>query len=91
MTLTLTVELEERIRHWIDTGRYQDAEAVVVKALEALEAEEQARFLKARELILAGLNSGPTVELTEELMDEIERDAEVAYLSGEKPSPHVCP
>jgi putative addiction module CopG family antidote len=91
MSVTLTPKVEEQIRHWIDGGRYPDAEAVILKALEALEDQEQSRFLKARELILAGLNSGEGVELTPELMDEIEREAEEAYLRGEKPSPHVCP
>ena len=56
-----------------------------------MEAQEQARFFRARELIVAGLNSGEGVELTPELMDEIEREAEEAYRRGEKPSPHVCP
>jgi putative addiction module CopG family antidote len=91
MTVILAPKIEEQIRHWIDTGRYADAEAVIEKALEALEDQEQVRFEKARALILAGLNSGPGVELTDELMNEIEREAEEAYLRGEKPGPHVCP
>jgi putative addiction module CopG family antidote len=91
MSVTLTPDVEQKIRHWIETGRYPDADAVIEKALQALEAEEQARFLKARELILAGLNSGNTRELTPELMDEIERRAEERSQRGEKPSPHVCP
>ncbi|HEY7034002.1 MAG TPA: type II toxin-antitoxin system ParD family antitoxin [Thermomicrobiales bacterium] len=91
MSVTLTPQTEERIRHWIETGRYPDAEAVIDRALEALEHEEQARFLKLRELVLAGHNSGPGEELTEELWDRMEREAEEAYLRGEKPSPHVCP
>ena len=91
MSMTLTPQVEERIRHWIETGQYPDADALIVKALDALEAQEQARFFRARELILAGLNSGEGVELTPELMDEIEREAEEAYRRGEKPSSHVCP
>jgi len=91
MTVTLSHKVEEQIRHWIDTGRYADADAVMMRALEALEAEEQARFLKTRELILAGHNSGPGEELTEELWDRLEREAEEAYQRGEKPSPPVCP
>jgi putative addiction module CopG family antidote len=91
MSVTLTPRTEAEIRRWIETGRYADADAVIDRALEALENEEQARFEKARAFILAGLNGGPSVELTEELMDEIEREAEEAYRRGEKPSPHVCP
>lgn len=91
MTVTLTPEVEARIRHWIDTGRYADADAVIDKALEALEDREQARFENARALILAGHNSGPGEELTEELWDRLEREAEEAYQRGEKPSPNVFP
>jgi len=91
MSVTLTVELEARIRYWIETGRYPDAEAVVEKALDVLEAQEQERFLKLREMVLAGFNSGPGEELTEELWDEIERSSEERFQRGEEPPPHVCP
>ena len=91
MSVTLTVELEERIQHWIETGRYPDAEAVVEKALEALEEQEQGRFLKLRELVLAGFESGDAVELTDELWDEMERSSEERFQRGEVPPPHVCP
>jgi putative addiction module CopG family antidote len=82
MSVTLSHTVEERIRHWIDTGRYADADAVMLRALEALETEEQARFLRTRELILAGLNSGPGVELTPEVWAEIEREADEADRLG---------
>jgi putative addiction module CopG family antidote len=91
MSVTLPPRLEERIRHWIENGRYPDAEAVIDKALEALEDQEQARFFKLRELVLAGHNSGIAGELTEELMDEIERSAEERFQRGEEPSSHVGP
>ena len=91
MSVTLTLQLEERIQHWIETGRYPDAEAVVEKALEALEEQEQGRFLKLRELVLAGFESGDAVELTDELWDEMERSSEERFQRGEVPPPHVCP
>ncbi len=55
MSVTVTPETEEQIRHWIDTGRYPDADAVIHRALAALEAQEQARFLKD-----AGVDPGRT-------------------------------
>lgn len=82
MTVTLTPELEERIRHWIETGRYPDAGAVIDKALQALEDQEHARFLRLRELVLAGHNSGPGEELTDELWDRLEREADEADRLG---------
>ena len=82
MSITLPPEVHAQIRNRIESGRYPDAEAVIVKALEALEAEEHARFEKTRELILAGLNSGPGVELTDEVWAEIEREADEADRLG---------
>jgi len=82
MSVTLTPEVEEQIRHWIDGERYPNAEAVVLKALQALEEQEQARFLKLRELVLAGHNSGPREELTDELWEEIAREADEADRLG---------
>jgi putative addiction module CopG family antidote len=64
MAVTLTPKIEEQIRQWIDSGRYPDADAVTLKALEALGAQEQARFLETRGLILAGFASGNYRELT---------------------------
>jgi len=91
MTVTLTPRIEERIRHWIESGHYSDANAVLSDALQLLEERNQARFLKLRELVRAGFESGDAGELTPELMDEIEQEAEKAFRRGEKPSPHVCP
>ena len=82
MSVTLTPQVEDRIRHWIERGPYPDADTVILKALEALEAQERARFLKTRELVLAGLNSGAGVELTPELWAEIEREADEADRLG---------
>ena len=91
MSVILNPEAEEKIRYWIDSGRYPDASAVILEALDALEAQEQARFLRLRELVLAGFNSGPGEELTDELWDRLEREAEERFQRGEQPSPHVCP
>jgi putative addiction module CopG family antidote len=91
MSITLTPEAEQQIRAWIERGPYPDADAVIRQALQALEDREMTKFLNARALILAGLNSGEAVELTEELMDEIERNSEERFQRGEEPASHVCP
>jgi putative addiction module CopG family antidote len=91
MSVTLTPQAESRIRDLVESGRYPDAAAVVDKALDALDAQEQAQFLKLRQLIHDGFTSGNRVELTEELWDEMERRAEERFERGEKPSPHVGP
>ena len=82
MSVTLTPKVEAQIRHWIENGRYPDADSVVARALEALEAQEQARFHKLRELVLAGHNSGPGEELSDELWEEISREADEADRLG---------
>lgn len=91
MNVTLTRQIEEQIRQWVERGHYPDADAVMQDALQALAEREQARFHKVRELVLAGFASEDAGELTPELMDEIEREAEAAFLRGEQPSRHVCP
>ena len=91
MSVTLTHQLEERIQHLVGSGRYPDADTVIAKALEALEAQEQERFVKLRELVLAGFSSPSAGELTEEMWDEIERSSEERFQRGEEPSPHVVP
>jgi Arc/MetJ-type ribon-helix-helix transcriptional regulator len=91
MSVTLTPEVEARIRPWLETGRFEDAAAVVLKALDALEAQEDAKLARERALVLAGFESPIVGELTDELWDEIERSSEERFLRGETPSPHVCP
>ena len=91
MSVTLTPQTEEELRRWVDSGQYSDADSVIQTALQALKDREEARFVKLRELVLAGHNSGIAGELTDELMDEIERSSEERYLPGEKPAAHVCP
>jgi putative addiction module CopG family antidote len=91
MSVTLTPRTEAEIRRWLETGRYADADAVVQTALEALEAQEQEKLDKLRALVLAGFASPSAGELTEELMDEIERSSEERFQRGEQPSPYVCP
>ena len=91
MTVTLPPEVEAQVRNWIESGRYPDADAVPSDALRLLEEREQERFLRLREMVRAGFESGEAVELTPELWDELEREAEAAYQRGEKPDPDVCP
>jgi putative addiction module CopG family antidote len=91
MSVTLAPEIESRIRSWIDSGRYPNANAVMLDALQLLEERSQAQLLKLREMVRAGFESGDPVELTPELWDELERESEEAYLRGEQPDPDVCP
>ncbi|HEY7035647.1 MAG TPA: type II toxin-antitoxin system ParD family antitoxin [Thermomicrobiales bacterium] len=82
MSVTLTPRTEAEIRRWLETGRYADADAVVHTALAALEAQEQEKHQRLRALVLAGHNSGPGEESTDELWEEIAREADEADRLG---------
>jgi len=91
MSITLTPEVESQVRKWIGHGQFHDADIVIEKALQALAEQEQARFLKLREMIRAGVENGDSEELTPELWDRMELESEEAFMRGELPNPDVCP
>ena len=92
MSVTLTPELENKIRERVESGRYSDASEVVGDALRLLEEHERLQHLRA--LLDVGRQEalrGELVTYTPELMDEIYREAEEMFLRGEEPDPDVCP
>ena len=91
MTVQLPADLEASIKRKVAPGRFDDEVDVIREAMKALDANEHERFLRLRALVREGFESGEGVELTPELMDEIEREAEEAYQRGEQPDPDVCP
>ena len=82
MSVTLAPEVEGRIRSWIETGRYPDADAVVRDALQLLEEHNRARFLRLQEMVRQGFESGDALELTPELWDDLLREAEEEERQG---------
>jgi putative addiction module CopG family antidote len=91
MTVRLSPQTEAQIEELVASGQFADADAVINEAIQLLAERELARFRQLQALVREGFESGEAVELTPELMDEIEREAEAAYQRGEQPSPHVCP
>ncbi|MCC6792993.1 MAG: type II toxin-antitoxin system ParD family antitoxin [Thermomicrobiales bacterium] len=91
MSVTLTPEAENRIRDLVESGHYPDAATVIDKALEALEAQEEAKHHTLRELVRAGFESGNRVELTDDLWDEMERRAQERFQRGETSNLRVGP
>ena len=91
MSVTLAPEIESRIRSWIDSGRYPNANDLILDALQLIEERDSAQLLKLRQMVRAGSESGDPVDLAPELWDELERESEEAYLRGEQPDPDVCP
>ena len=90
MSIRLSPRTEALIRQQVDSGRYATADEVIEAAVRLLELQDRQRE-RLRAKLQIGLDSGEGIELTAELMDEIEREAEAAYQRGEKPSPDVCP
>lgn len=91
MVVQLSPQIEAGIAKLVASGQYADANDVIDAGLRLLTEQERARQLHLRALVHEGFNSGEPVELTDELWDEIERDAQEAVRRGDVPSPHVSP
>jgi antitoxin ParD1/3/4 len=92
MNVSLTPELEKMVRERVESGRYNNASEVVRDALRHLDSKDRLDHLRA--LIQVGLDDverGDVFEFTPELMREIEREADEAFLRGDVPDPDVCP
>lgn len=88
MAIDLRPDIESAIMEKVDSGSYPDADAVVRAAMRLLEEEEfRARIADA----VASLDRGEGVELTPQVWDEIEREADEMLRRGEQPARHVCP
>lgn len=92
MSVTLTPQLEAKIRERVESGRYRDASEVVQEALRLLEEREQLEHL--RSLLGVGLEQlsrGEFVAYTPDSMKDVNRRAQEALRRGDKPKPDVCP
>ncbi|MGZ3471444.1 MAG: type II toxin-antitoxin system ParD family antitoxin [Isosphaeraceae bacterium] len=66
MNVSLTPELEELVRHKVESGRYLSASKVMREALRLLEERDKLEELRREELrnvIRKGLDSGPAEPL----------------------------
>ena len=93
MVIHVPDDLKASIRERVESGEYSDETEVIRTALRALKAREQ-RLEEIRASIAEGLASierGEGIELTPEVMDEIEREAEEHARLGLLPKPDVCP
>lgn len=91
MVVQLSPRIEASIARLVATGHYTDANDVIGAGLRLLAEQEHTHQIHLRALILEGFASGDPVELTDDLMHEIEREAEEAVRRGDVLSPHVCP
>lgn len=93
MSIQLPPDVEANILRRVQRGQFADEVQVVREALHLL--DERERQLDAlRNNIRIGLNEldrGEGTELTTELLERLNREADEMYRRGELPDPDVCP
>jgi putative addiction module CopG family antidote len=92
MSVTLTPQVERLIEQMLATGRYADAGDAIERAVRLLEERERRQRIKTSVAEgFAAIRRGEGVELTPELWEEIERDADEAERRGLPLNPDVLP
>jgi antitoxin ParD1/3/4 len=93
MSIHVPTDLEESIREKVESGQYDDASEVIRAAMRLLDRRDR-RLQELRASIaegLAAIERGEGIELTPEVMREIEREAQERHRLGLQPKPDVCP
>lgn len=93
MSITLTPQVEERIRQKVASGPYNSGAEVVEEALRLLESRDL-RIQQLRESVAEGLAAiarGEGIELTAESIEERLRRSDERARRGDIPHPDVCP
>lgn len=93
MSIHLPIDVEEQIREKVESGQYDDASDVIRAAMRLLDRRDQ-RLQELRTSIaegLAAIERGEGIELTPDLWEEIEREADERMRRGLQPKPDVCP
>jgi Arc/MetJ-type ribon-helix-helix transcriptional regulator len=89
----LSPEIEDLIQQKVAGGLCPSADEAIAAAIRLLNLHDR-RLLARRASIAAGFASierGEGIELTASVMDEIEREADVACQRGEQPHADACP
>lgn len=92
MTVSLSPELEALVHQKMQTGQYNTPNEVMQEAMRLLDARD--RLARIREIVAIGIaqaDRGEVVEMTDEVWDEIEREADEEERLGLPLDPDVCP
>ena len=89
MNVTVTPEVEDEIRHWLETGQYSDVDAVLRDALQLLKQRDQVHRLRvsvaeADDQIDRGLG----IPFTPERFEQIRLNARTKFEAGHRPPSH---
>ena len=80
MTITLDPQTEAVVREKVDSGHYRDTAEVIQEALRLLDERDRLAVLRSKlEAAEAQADRGEVFALTDELWDEIDREAEEAF------------
>ncbi len=88
MVIQVQPDTETAVRERVERGEYEDADAVIRTALHLLDLHQLRGLIDESSAQFA---RGEYVILTPEVMDEIEREADVLARSGAPLRPHVLP
>jgi putative addiction module CopG family antidote len=94
MTIHMPADVEATIRQRVASGRYDSEVQVLRAALDALDRRDHERFLLLRAKIREGFEAaevGELFDVTDDLFDELEREADEMASQGILPNPDVCP
>lgn len=93
VTIQIAPQLRERVQRHVESGRYVDASAVIERALDLME-ENQEKLRVLWELIQEGLDEverGETVVMTPTFWDELQAEADEEDRLGIPIPDHVKP
>ncbi|MGH2530703.1 MAG: ribbon-helix-helix domain-containing protein [Thermomicrobiales bacterium] len=92
MSVTLSPQIEAAIRRKVERGLYASTDEAVATAFHLLDEHDRHALLKAALAVgQAQIARGEGIELTPELWDDIEREADEADRQGLPLNPDVCP
>ena len=92
MTVSLSPELEALVHQKMRTGQYDTPNEVMREAMRLL--DERDRLARLREIVAVGIaeaDRGEGVEMTAEVWDELDRQADEEERQGLPLDPDVCP
>jgi putative addiction module CopG family antidote len=93
MSVKLPKDVEDRVLHLVESGRYRDSGTAMREAVDLLE-ERDRRLSWLQSAVAAAdeaLARGEGVPYSSDLLDELESRSEERFLRGEQPGPDVLP
>lgn len=92
MVVQLDAQLEATIKEKIESGFYEDSNAVIREALRLLDDHEKLEQLRVRlDSGLAQIERGEVIPFTSDLVSSMKQEAKRRAAAGMRPDPDVCP